>query len=92
MSFVVNTTLNVTVAVTQEKTSVYPNPFNQYLSIEFSGEVRDARYSLVDVSGQVIMYGTLNKVNRLDVGTLSNGVYLIRIRNKGQEQVMQLVK
>lgn len=59
---------------------VYPNPVSDVLQISNDGEIQSVY--LYDVNGNVVYYSTpwVDKVT-IDVGNLSNGVYLLEVRN-----------
>ena len=56
----------------------YPNPASAELSIETT--LMDAKYSIVDATGRLLLNGILTKGNnKLDVQGLQNGMYFVRI-------------
>lgn len=62
-------------------TSLYPNPANTELFIQY--ENFEAPYTLFDITGNGVASGTLvNGLNRIETGALHNGIYLLRISNQ----------
>ena len=66
---------------------VFPKPADQYLNIHFaSEEIRDIEFSVVNILGQnMLSYhpNNINEVNpkfKIDISTLTNGVYFLQIR------------
>lgn len=72
--------------------SVYPNPFNDQISI--SGQwTAGTGYVLYDATGRMILNGALN-ANDVVLGTaqLTKGIYLLEVRDEHATQVLRLVK
>jgi len=65
--------------------SVYPNPINDLLVIEYTGNVNLEGYSyhLFDMTGKQLVMGELNAVApvRLDTQEFSSGFYLLEVKN-----------
>jgi hypothetical protein len=59
---------------------VYPNPAGDYLYIEIEPSLTGIQYNFVDMNGRTAQSGMLNSErNRLDIGRLQAGVYVIRV-------------
>lgn len=72
------------------KIRVYPNPVGNLIRIDASVDVQ--RYSIVDLTGKVIMSGKINN-NRIDLPTLRKGMYLLHLSNaKGLKKTIKIVK
>ncbi len=65
--------------------AMYPNPATDYLTIS---NASDAAYSIISVGGKVMSQGTLIDRQRLDVSSLPNGLYLVKV----QQQDVQLTE
>src|SRR5690554_228379 len=68
---------------------LYPNPADDYTSIQWEiyDELKDARWSVVDLSGRELLSGSLphNKGEQvIDTRQLGQGIYIINIYNNGQ--------
>jgi len=63
---------------------VYPNPADEELIIEFTGNGK-MQYELLDMTGKTVQRGSLpQQTNKLDVSTHPSGIYFIRVRNDKQ--------
>ena len=63
------------------KVKIYPNPVKDVLYIGLSsGEKLD--YSICDILGQVVTFGTLKGDATINVETLANGLYFLKIAGK----------
>lgn len=73
---------------------LYPNPASGYINIEFSKNMKDSKLFISDLTGRVILTHVLNGKNatKLDVSTLSGGVYMVAISDEnGHVSTQQLV-
>lgn len=74
--------------------SVYPNPFNDILTIHISGEEQQLTVSLMDATGklvmenQVVITGTFD----LNTSTLAPGIYALKVLGNETNQVFKVVK
>ena len=60
---------------------VYPNPATTHLYVKFSkGQIED--YSICNLWGQVIKRGTLHGDGVINVETLPQGVYFLKVAGK----------
>ncbi len=71
---------------------VYPNPANTQLNIEVNSEqFGDYALQLLSVTGNVILTENLNVKDRLvrtlDISTLPEGMYMVKLTNGSQQQV-----
>ena len=67
---------------------VFPNPFNQELTIEVkSAEASD--FEVYNIIGKLVLSGKLNSLtNTIDLSSLDANVYILKIKN----QSIKLVK
>jgi hypothetical protein len=85
-------------ATVSDKTTLYPNPTidNVNLSFKMQGKAQSATIKLVDVTGRELMteYDIISndKVVTLDVSSLPQGTYFIRIITGGKTQVERFSK
>jgi hypothetical protein len=66
-----------------EGVSIYPNPTNGILSIDFINTYNNARIRIINVTGQVVYskyQGTLSGVKTLDLGGFEKGIYILSIK------------
>lgn len=74
--------------VKTEKFSIYPNPVKDILNINGVGKIENVEiYNLV---GQKMKSATAS--SKIDVSSLSKGVYLINIISNGQKQSIKFIK
>jgi hypothetical protein len=71
-------------------TKVYPNPADLELRVISPDEMKEIQ--LMNTLGQTVMTTRpLSKQAVLDIGTLSPGVYLLRIITDGGDQVIRVM-
>jgi hypothetical protein len=67
---------------------IYPNPAQNQISMK--GLEIGTKYSLVDVSGRVLIQSQADtKVTQIDLHDLTNGIYFIRIQNSANKIVVE---
>ena len=57
--------------------AMYPNPASDYLTIS---NAPDAAYSIINTGGKIMSEGILFNSERLNVSSLPNGLYVIRVQ------------
>jgi hypothetical protein len=68
-------------SVTQESLKVYPNPADEYLTVE--GEMTSVE--VYNTIGQCLFNKTVNgNSTRINLSEFSNGIYLLRVNNNGE--------
>lgn len=72
--------------------TIYPNPFNDELSIQTSGS-REYSLELITISGRSIyqskMQGNFHQINLRD---LSSGIYFVRVKSKDFVSIRKVIK
>ena len=81
----------------QENLMVYPNPTLGKFTIESRNEfASDTRISLFDLLGKeydvISKVADGNKIIEIDIASLKEGIYLIRVSSTENEQVLRVVK
>lgn len=67
--------------IAKSNMTVFPNP--AYNTLNINGVITNQAYSILDLTGKVIDKGFVNKSDyAIDVNSLTNGVYFLRIMNK----------
>jgi hypothetical protein len=87
-------TLNFTGIEDQENSKIIisPNPARDYFKISASEELVGETYSIIDLNGKTLKEGTLTqKEQKIEIGNLSEGMYLFKIKNIS-EQTFRIVK
>ncbi len=75
--------------------NVYPNPVLNKLSIEIPNNVNeDFEIELFDITGRSVKSKTYSNQKKIDVniGDLNKGIYILRIRAKGINQSIKVIK
>ena len=79
-----------------EKMSFYPNPVNDFLTIDFGKNMdKEIEFELVDTSGKRIKYFTINVENashQLSLVSLKKGIYFIRSLNAPNPVTAKIIK
>lgn len=76
--------------------SLYPNPTNGYITIEFDGLTGKVLLSIHSLHGQMVYSEEFENVTglmqkQLDLSTLSRGVYMIKIQNSSSQIIKKLI-
>ena len=71
--------------------NIFPNPANDYLNIQLeNANFTNLSYTIFDLSGRTIQQGNLTET--IDIQTLNNGFYIIKIQNqKGEKTYHQKI-
>lgn len=74
--------------------SIYPNPINDKLNIQFENRISLAEIKILDVLGQVIMTRNLNYLDNtsLDLSVISMGVYFIQVNINSKLITQKFIK
>ena len=64
-----------------KKALVYPNPSNGMVAIKIPGNIDPIQYSLVNSVGQVVLEGSANNNEQINVSSLAKGIYFVNIFN-----------
>ena len=77
--------------VQKSRTSIYPNPASDLVQIKSDQEFDS--FAIYNVSGQQILSKQLNSEQRIDVSTLTKGMYFLKLNSNGQEiETLKLAK
>ncbi len=76
---------------------VYPNPFNDYLAIEFTDEIStETEISLIDLSGKVIVQKKVDTLSadklHIAIEGIHPGVYVLQVKNQEGTIYRKLIK
>jgi uncharacterized surface protein with fasciclin (FAS1) repeats len=69
--------------------SVSPNPATEFLSIE---NVAGLSYQMMDICGKVILSGTTQMQNQINVSDLNSGIYNLRFEKDGAVKEVKVMK
>ncbi|WP_127846728.1 T9SS-dependent M36 family metallopeptidase [Psychroflexus aestuariivivens] len=63
-----------------EKFEIYPNPANNYFEIQFGNtNLKDTSVEIYDMNGRLVSTKNADQNQQVNVSTLSNGVYVVKI-------------
>ncbi len=66
----------------KEQLFIYPNPASDFITIKSSkSNLRNKDYKIFDVMGSVVLSGTLDENNQIDIRLLNSGIYNLNIDN-----------
>ena len=80
--------LNLDAEIFNELT-VSPNPATDFIAIE---NVAGLSYQLMDISGKVILSGTTQMQNQINIADLNAGIYNIRFEKDGAVKAIKVLK
>ncbi|MDP2160645.1 MAG: T9SS type A sorting domain-containing protein, partial [Flavobacterium sp.] len=80
-----------------EKMSVlFPNPTTGIFEIQINGQFQDLDLEIFDKNGRVVYNSKMNILQdssqTIDISSLSNGIYFLRIKNEQFSQTEKIVK
>jgi hypothetical protein len=84
-------------AITIDKLTIYPNPAQDYVSIELEGAIDEKiTVELLNTFGQVVLKEEINypfqtTVQNLNLDHIRSGIYLIRITLEEETKVQKLI-
>ena len=65
-----------------DKIAAFPNPVNDVLNINYSGEAKELTISIIDMNGAVVLTTKLNNsFTSISVNELNDGLYVLQIMN-----------
>ncbi len=94
-SFTINTTASTNLYNSFENITLYPNPTNSILNINVTGTNELPENILIyNTLGQIIKSLNVNSSSDLsiDVNSLANGIYLIKITGQNQSKTLRFIK
>ncbi len=72
--------------------SIYPNPASEKLTID-AGAVVKATIKIMDLSGRVVINTKMNQsLHQIDVSTLADGVYMIKVEYGNKSVTKKIIK
>ena len=74
--------------------SIYPNPVNDVLNINFNENVKNAQISIMNIAGQTIKVQVENNTSKFEMNTssLPSGIYFARILADGKITILKFIK
>lgn len=80
-----------------EATAIYPNPANEYVSIEFMESIQNANIRIMNSIGQIVYEqtfvssGNSKSIKLIDTGSFAKGIYTIVIESNKAKTFKKLV-
>jgi len=71
---------------------LFPNPVQNELTLALQNNAPLSGYEIYDISGKKVMTSTLNPSNRIQVSSLSKGLYFIKIKAAKSELIGKFIK
>ena len=72
--------------------SVYPNPNSGVFTVELVNGVNKT-IEVMDVTGRVVLSNTTtNNTTNVNISTLANGVYYVKVKSENVSEVIKVVK
>ena len=76
-----------------EIVSLYPNPVNDYLNVDFPSQDLNSTYQLIDVLGNVIVSQKVEgKSERIATASLAKGIYFLVVSNGTETTTHKIIK
>ncbi|MCX7547578.1 S8 family serine peptidase [Xanthomarina sp. F1114] len=80
------------VEILQDKIHIYPNPFSNNLYISFPASEKQVQITLYNILGKEMLEKNLLNSSKINVSSLSNGVYLLKIETQNGTITKKLIK
>ncbi|HNU34945.1 MAG TPA: T9SS type A sorting domain-containing protein [Bacteroidia bacterium] len=78
--------------LTSADISIYPNPSDNYIVVNFHSSVKNTQFSVIDVNGREIITGKLNSSLKINVARLPPGVYLLKAKSQASITCKKFIK
>jgi hypothetical protein len=85
-----NTILSVETLTNNDRLNIYPNPSSRYISIAGINDLQKINISILNLYGQNLL--NIQTPLNIDISSLSNGVYLVKIEQNNKVHLMKFVK
>jgi hypothetical protein len=78
--------------INSNKIKVYPNPFNDHITISLDND-KLSEISIIDIVGKEVLNKKYSdKIIKIDMNTISAGTYILTIKNNNTVKTQQIVK
>ena len=71
---------------------IYPNPTQSLVNFKYLKNGSNYRVKIIDYLGKQLMDKTINATDNLDLSSVSNGIYFIKISTDNQSKIIKLIK
>jgi subtilisin family serine protease len=72
--------------------SIYPNPSSKEISLNLAPEFTGNNISVMDMSGHVVLEIPFENRKIIDISSLKQGVYLVRVESNAGPQIVRFIK
>jgi hypothetical protein len=69
----------------------YPNPAKDLLFLEIDATASNLSYSIINITGSIILHGKVDQKKQINVHGLSSGLYIITLTQSGLPYAMTKV-
>jgi len=77
----------------QQSVDLYPNPVENFLNIDVKNYNPNQEIKIIDVLGNTLNSQVLmDSKNKIDISSLSNGVYLVIFKDKNYSKITKIIK
>jgi hypothetical protein len=83
--------VNVAAVKTSSSFEIYPNPASNYITLKTSNTAA-LPISISNISGQIVLSSTISNNQQLNISSLENGIYFVRVTNNNQIVTSKLIK
>ena len=70
--------------------NIYPNPSKDWIKIDGLTELSDVQ--ILDITGKLILQQEYQVDDKIDISSLTTGMYIIKVRNSGGEFSQKIIK
>lgn len=70
---------------------LYPNPSDKFIKIKGIEATKSYSYTLINSSGFVLKRGNIGFDDLINIEEFNNGVYFIKLENKGEFKFLKLI-
>ena len=74
-----HTVTSVDYSKSESLLAIYPNPVKDILTLDFQGNVKIYSFSILDLSGKVVLIGSSKNIN---MTLLDNGIYFLKVETE----------
>ena len=72
--------------------TIYPNPATYNITVNFNSNISDAKYTIINAIGNVVLNGTLNNnQSNIDISNLRPGLYFVKINTSTNTFIKKLI-
>ncbi|MBI9068990.1 MAG: T9SS type A sorting domain-containing protein [Salinivirgaceae bacterium] len=83
--------LTIVKDIVNQNIRIYPNPFNDYITVDIVDEIECKSYKIIDLQGQTKSIGYLAKDKySIDLSMLANGIYFIKIQDSHTKETLKI--